>query len=154
MAVTVGVNGMSVVHVGSGGVSIAPLNFCKFQAGPAVAVAPFPNSAQSKDLVKGTRKVKCDAQSVAIDGSAFDPSKGDDAGRLGGVASGKNKGKAEFVNFSFDVKFEGKPVARAMDPMLHNDKNTPPVPVLQGPLLVTLAPIDEKRVCVICDKEF
>ena len=35
--------------------------------------------------------------------------------------------------FSMDVKFEGKNVCRAFDIMLHNDKNTPPFPVLQGP---------------------
>jgi hypothetical protein len=57
--------------------------------------------------------------------------------------SGKTKGKAEFVNFSFDVKFEGKGVARAFDLMLHNDKNTPPFPVIQGPVIVvaTYSPI-------------
>ena len=67
----------------------------------------------------------------------------------GGVASNKIKGKAEFVMFSFDVKFEGKNVCRAFDIMLHNDKNTPPFPVLQGPV-VALA--TAKPVCLICDK--
>ena len=35
-------------------------------------------------------------------------STGDEAGSAGGVVSSKIKGKAEFVLFSFDVKFEGK----------------------------------------------
>jgi hypothetical protein len=43
--------------------------------------------------------------------------------------------EAEFINFSFDVQFEGKNVPRAMDLMLRNDKNTPPVPVIQGPII-------------------
>ena len=35
----------------------------------------------------------------------------------GGVASNKIKGKAEFVNFSFNVKSEGKNVPRALNLM-------------------------------------
>jgi hypothetical protein len=76
-------------------------------------------------------------------------STGDEAGSLLGVASNKIKGKAEFVNFSFDVFFEGKNVARAMDLMLHNDKNTPPFPVMQGPVI---AMAGEKAVCLHCGK--
>lgn len=156
---TVGVNGMSVVHKGSGGVSIAPVDVCKMQAGPAVVPLPLPNIAKSEDLAKGTRKVKCDGFSVAIDGSVFSQSTGDEAGSLGGVVSGKTKGKAELVLFSMDVKFEGKGVARAMDTMLHNDKNTPPAPILQGP--VVAAPEspdaareeqDEEEECRLCKK--
>ncbi len=64
-------------------------------------------------------------------------------------ASLHTKGKAEFVNFSFDVKFEGKNVCRAFDLMLHNDKNTPPFPVLQGP---AVAVATARPVCLICDK--
>jgi len=76
-------------------------------------------------------------------------STGDEAGSAGGgVVSSKNKGKAEFVNYSFDVKVEGKNVARSLDLMLHNDKNTPPFPVLQPPLIVVpiiLAPEEEEE---------
>lgn len=78
-------------------------------------------------------------------------STGDEAGTLFGVVSNKVKGKAEFVNFSFDVKFEGKNVARAFDLMLHNDKNTPPFPVIQGPAMAMGA---DKGVCYICDEPF
>ena len=77
-------------------------------------------------------------------------STGDEAGSAGGgVVSNKIKGKAEFVNFSFDVKFEGKNVARAFDLMLHNDKNTLPVPVMQGPVI---AMGEDKGECYICGK--
>ena len=58
------------------------------------------------------------------------------------------KGKAEFVNYSFDVMFEGKNVARAMDLMLHNNKNTPPFPVIQGPVI---AMGGEKGNCYVCE---
>jgi len=138
MPVTVGVNNLSVVHKGSGGVTIAFPDVCKTPAPPAPPVPiPYPNIAQSTDTAKGSKKVKCDGNSICLKDSNFSMSTGDEAGSAGGgVASNKIKGKAEFVLFSFDVKVEGKNVARAFDLMLHNDKNTPPFPVLQPPIVV------------------
>jgi hypothetical protein len=97
----------------------------------------------SSDTAKGTKKVKADGNPVCVKDSNFSTSTGDEAGSAGGVASSKTKGKAEFVNFSFDVKFEGKNVCRAFDLMLHNDKNTPPFPVLQMPIITM--PLIEKE---------
>lgn len=80
-------------------------------------------------------------------------STGDEAGTAGGgVVSNKIKGKAEFVNFSFDVLVEGKNVARALDLMLHNDKNTPPFPVVQGPIIALPPP--GKITCWCCGKDY
>ena len=71
------------------------------------------------------------------------------ANPLAGNADAIAKGKAEFINFSFDVKVEGKNVPRALDLMLHNDKNTPPMPVIQPPLialpLMTSETSEEKK---------
>ena len=153
MAVTVGVNGMSVVHASSSGITIAFPDVCLTTIIVPVPI-PYPNIAQSSDTAKGTKKVKCDGEKACVESSNFKMSMGDEAGSVGGVASGKIKGKAEFVNYSFDVKFEGKGVARAFDLMLHNDKNTPPFPVLQGPVVaVPGSGGDEKVKCVICEKE-
>lgn len=136
MGVTVGVNNLSVVHGSSSGISMAFPDVCKTPAPPAPPIPiPYPNIAQSSDTDAGSSKVTCDGNPVCLKDSNFKTSSGDEAGSLFGVASNKNKGKAEFVNYSFDVKFEGKNVARAMDLMLHNDKNTPPFPVMQAPLL-------------------
>jgi hypothetical protein len=136
MPVTVGVNFMSVVHAGSNGISIAFPDVCKTPAPPAPFVPiPYPNIAQSSDTAAGASTVKCDGNPPCVKDSNFKMSTGDEAGSLLGIASSKIKGKAEFVNFSFDVKFDGKNVARALDLMLHNDKNTPPFPVLQGPVI-------------------
>ena len=96
---------------------------------------PYPNIAKSSDTDKGTKKVKIDGNPVCVKDSNFKTSTGDEAGTVKGVASSKTKGKAEYVNYSMDVKFEGKNVPRAMDIMLHNDKNTPPFPVIQPPLI-------------------
>ena len=149
MAVTVGVNFLSVVHKSSNGVSIAFPDVCKTPAPPAPFVPiPYPNIAKSSDTAKGTKKVKCDGNPVCTKDSNFSMSTGDEAGSAGGgIISSKIKGKAEFLMFSFDVKFEGKNVCRAFDIMLHNDKNTPPFPVLQGPVVAMGKP---KPVCSVC----
>ena len=151
MGVTVGVNNLSVVHKSSSGVTIAFPDVCKTQCGPPVVPIPYPNIAKSSDTAKGTKKVKADGNPVCVKDSNFSTSVGDEPGALKGVASSKTKGKAEFVNYSMDVKFEGKNVARAFDLMLHNDKNTPPFPVLQAPIIVIAT--DEKPVCLICNKD-
>lgn len=150
MTVTVGVNFLSVVHKASNGVTIAFPDVCKTPTPAGPIPIPYPNIAKSSDTDKGTKKVKCDGQSTCVKDSNFKMSTGDEAGSAGGVASSKIKGKAEFILFSFDVKFEGKNVARAFDLMLHNDKNTPPFPVLQGPVIVV--PGMDSPECVICGK--
>ncbi len=153
MSVTVGVNGLSVVHAGSSGTTIAFPDVCKTPSPAGPVPIPYPNVAMSSDADKAAKKVKCDGEPVCLKDSNFKTSTGDEAGQAGGgVASSKTKGKAEFVNFSFDVKIEGKNVPRAFDLMLHNDKNTPPFPVLQGPVIAM--PPDEKPVCVLCGEEF
>lgn len=151
MGVTVGANSLSVVHKSSSGVTIAFPDVCKTPSPGGPIPIPYPNVAKSSDTSKGTKKVKCDGNPVCHKGSNFSMSVGDEAGSAGGgVASNKFKGKAEFVNFSFDVKVEGNNIARAFDLMLHNDKNTPPFPVLQGPVIKM--PSSAKRTCSVCDK--
>lgn len=153
MGVTVGVNYLSVVHKSSNGLTIAFPDVCKTPTPAGPVPIPYPNIAKSSDTSKGSKKVKCDGKPICLKDSNFSMSTGDEAGSAGGgVASNKIKGKAEFINFSFDVKVEGKNVARAFDMMLHNDKNTPPVPVLQPPIIVIIP--EMKPICLICDKEF
>src|SRR5215469_13275933 len=137
MPVTFGVNFMSVVHAGSNGISQAFPDVCKTPAPPAPSPipVPYPNIAQSSDTAQGASTVSCDGNPVCVQDSNFMVSTGDEAGSLLGVASNKIKGKAEFVSFSFDVKFD--------------DKNAPPFPVIQGPLM---AMGDDKGTCYFCGK--
>jgi len=151
VGVSVGVNSLSVVHADSGGKTVAFPDVCKTPSPAGPVPIPYPNIAMSSDTAKGTTKVKCDGNPVCVKDSNFSTSTGDEAGTAGGgVASNKTKGKAEFVLFSMDVKFEGKNFCRAFDTMLHNDKNTPPFPLLQGPV-VAVAKADP--VCLVCDKK-
>lgn len=152
MGVSVGVNKLSVVHKDSSGTTIAFPDVCKTPSPAGPIPIPYPNIAKSSDTASGASTVKADGNPICVKDSNFSTSTGDEAGSAGGgVVSNKIKGKAEFVNFSFDVKAEGKNVCRALDLMLHNDKNTPPFPVLQGPVMAV--PKDEKPKCLICDKE-
>jgi Domain of unknown function (DUF4150) len=148
----VGVNKMSVVKEDSNGKTIAFPDVCKTPSPAGPIPIPYPNVAQSSDTAKGTKKVTVGDKPVCVKDSNFSTSTGDEAGSAGGgVASNKTKGKAEFVNFSFDVQFEGKNVARAMDLVLHNDKNTPPTPLIQGPVVASGQSEDECK-CDFCGK--
>ena len=152
MPATVGVNFLSVVHASSNGTSIAFPDVCQTPAPPAPFVPiPYPNIAMSSDTAKGSKKVKMDGNPVCTKDSNFSMSTGDEAGSAGGgIVSSKIKGKAEFVLFSFDVKIEGKNAVRSFDIMLHNDKNTPPFPVLQPPVIALAMP--PTPTCIICGK--
>jgi hypothetical protein len=153
MAATVGVNKLSIVNADSGGTTIAFPDVCKTPSPGGPIPIPYPNIARSADTAKGTKNVKVEGKPVCVKDSNFKTSTGDEAGTAGGgVASSKTKGKAEFVNFSFDVKFEGKGVARSFDLMLHNDKNTPPFPVLQKPV-VALPKTAGDAHCLCCKKK-
>ena len=151
MPVSVGVNFMSVVHEGSGGVTVVFPDVCKTPAAPAPPIpVPYPNVARSADAAKTARSVQADGHPLCTKGSCFRTSTGDEAGTLGGVASSTTKGQARFVNYALDVQVEGKPVPRALDLMLHNDQNAPPTPLGQGP--VVALPRTEPPLCPICEQ--
>jgi len=115
------VNGLTIVHQGSNGVALASApDVCKTPAPGGPVPLPYPNLARSADLVDGTTTVKVEGHSVAVSGCAFGTSTGDEPGSAGGVASGVTKGKAKFLNYSFDVKCEGKSACRLSDPMSMN----------------------------------
>lgn len=152
MGVTVGVNNRTVVHKSSGGITIAAPDVCKTPSPAGPIPIPYPNIAKSGDTAKGSKKVKMDGNPIMLKDSNFSTSVGDEAGTAGGgVASNTTKGKAEFVNYSFDVKVEGKNVPRQLDPMIHNKQsapNTPPTPLIQPPLIAV-----SKIVCPCCQKD-
>ena len=123
-------------------VAAALLTICFLASGNHGALADGPGdngpscTSCTTTCIGAPKNTTCDGNPVCVKDSNFKMSTGDEAGSAGGgVASNKIKGKAEFVNYSFDVKIEGKNVPRAFDLMLHNDKNTPPFPVLQQPIV-------------------
>lgn len=139
MAATMNANNRTVVHKSSNGVATNFPDVCKTQCGPPVVPIPYPNIAMSSNTADGSKSVKVDGNPIMLKGSNFSTSTGDEPGALGGVASGCIKGKAEFINYSFDVKVEGKNVPRLGDMMMQNKRssfNTPPMPEVQPPMVV------------------
>jgi len=137
------VNLMTVVHKSTSGMAIFFPDVCLTPAPPSPSPIPipYPNIAQSSDTDEGTTTVKIDGNPIMVQDAKFKQSSGDEAGSAMGVVSGKNKGKAEFILFSFDVKVDGKSVCRLLDLMVGNEMsgkppNTPPSPELQAPLVV------------------
>lgn len=121
MGTKVFANMRGVVHQDSGGMSMVFPDVCKTPS-PPVPI-PYPNIAQASDTSAGPKKVTTDGKMPMVKGAKYSKSSGDEAGTLGGVVSGCNKGEAEFMMYSFDVKFEGKNVCRLGDPLFHNKKN-------------------------------
>lgn len=142
MPATVVVNFMTVVHASSNGMVMFFPDVCLTPAPPAPPIPlPYPNIAMSSDTDEGSSTVKMDGNPIMIQDSKFKQSSGDEPGSLKGVVSVNTKGKAEFINFSFDVKVDGKMTARLLDPMIGNElmgkpPNTPPSPEMQPPLVV------------------
>jgi hypothetical protein len=128
MPVTVKVNGMfnSVVHKGSNGVSIATLpDVCKTPSPGGPVPIPYPNISQAAMLAKGTTTVKADGgMMIAIKGSEFSMSNGDNAGVAGGVVSSTFMKESTWILYSFDVKMDGQNACRFMDKKFQNHQNT------------------------------
>lgn len=123
MGSTVFANMMGISHKNSGAMSLVFPDVCNTPTPGGPVPIPYPNLAQSTNVASGSKKVKIQGQMATIKGCNYSISTGDEAGSVGGVASGKIKGKAEFVLYSFDVKIEGKNACRMGDMMTHNDKN-------------------------------
>ena len=125
MGQTTFANVMGIAHKGSGGMSIAFPDVCKTPAPPSPSPIPipYPNIAQSSDTSDGPSSVTTDGKMPMVKGAKYSKSSGDEPGTIGGIISGVNRDEAEFMMYSFDVKFEGKNVCRLADPLFHNDKN-------------------------------
>ncbi len=122
---TVFANKQGVSSANSGATASNTLpDVCLTQIGNAVVPIPYSNTAQSSDLKDGSKTVHVDKASAAIDGCSYSKSTGDEAGNKKGIISGTKGDKAEFGNYSFDVKIEGKGVCRNTDLTMHNNRNT------------------------------
>lgn len=124
------INGRTAVHKDSGG-KLTTIDVCLTTIVPTVVPIPYVNNAKSSDITGVAGSVKINGKGAATIKSKFSKSKGDKPGDKRGIISGTNDGKAEFIMGSFNVMIEGKPAARQGDPMISNNKNTPPMPLMQ-----------------------
>lgn len=122
--ITININGLTLCHKGSGGVTHNTLpDVCKT---PGLGIPiPYENEAYSADLTNGTSSVFADGGNmIANFGSQFARSVFDEPGSMGGIISGTNRAEASWISHSFDVFFEKKPACRLTDKMWMNHKNT------------------------------
>lgn len=128
MPVTIKVNGAanSLVHKGSNGISVATIpDVCKTPSPGGPVPIPYPNISQSITLAKGTTTVKADGgMMIAIKGSEFSLSNGDNPGVAGGVKSNTFMKESTWILYSFDVKMDGKNACRLTDKKFQNHENT------------------------------
>lgn len=140
MAVTVNINGLSSVHQTSGGIATATLpDVCKTP--PSATPVPYPNVAQSTDLIGGTATITVDGSSAAVQSSMFVRSTGDEAGSLGGVVSQVFAMEATFLSFSPTVLMEGQGACRLTDKMLMNKANTACMLGLLNPVILDMSKV-------------
>ena len=152
MTVTVKVNGTanSLAHKGSNGISMATIpDVCKTPSPGGPIPIPYPNISQSATLDKGTTTVKADGgMMIAIKGSEFSLSNGDNAGVAGGVKSSTFMKESTWILYSFDVKMDGSNACRLSDKKFQNHENTAdlggfivsPVNVLEGEVVLDCRP--------------
>lgn len=127
MALTVSANSLSIIHKGSKGRAMGTIpNICKtpFPSPPGPLPLPYPSIGESKDLKMGSILTKIEGESVAVFGSTFEKTTGDQPGALGGIVSGTTSDASFFISFSPDVIVESRPVCRKTDQMLMNKFNT------------------------------
>ncbi len=152
MPVTVKVNGVanSLVHKGSNAISTATIpDVCKTPSPGGPVPIPYPNISQSITLDKGTTTVKADGgMMIAIKGSEFSLSNGDNAGVAGGVTSSTFMKESTWILYSFDVKMDGQNACRLTDKKFHNHENTVNLggalqaPVVVGSLLMSIVELN------------
>lgn len=123
MGQTTFANSRGITHKGSGGMSIVFPDVCKTPTPAGPVPIPYPNIGKASDTSKGPKKVKTDKKMPMVKGAKYSRTMGDEAGTAKGIISSTNMDVAEFMMYSFDVKFEGKNVCRLGDPMWHNKKN-------------------------------
>lgn len=124
------INGRTAVHADSGGV-LNTIDVCLTQIGNSVVPIPYPNVAQSKDADKTASSVIINGNPACTKDSVFSKSKGDEPGNKKGVKSGTKGDEASFIMGSNNVFIEGVAAVRAMDMMVSNKQNTPPMPLIQ-----------------------
>jgi Domain of unknown function (DUF4150) len=128
MGAAVFANGMEISSKSMGGKSICEFPDVCFTppetpATPPGVPIPYPNTALASDTSEGSTSVQIGGEEVMLKNkSYFKTSSGDEAGAATkkGLVTSTNKGKAYFVAWSMDVKFEGENVVRHLDMTTHN----------------------------------
>ncbi len=124
MGTKVFANGRGIATEDGGGQSIVFPDVCKTPSPGGPIPLPYPNIGRSADASDGPKTVSVNGKIPMVKDAKYGSTKGDEAGTAGGgVLSNSTQGPAEFMQYSFDVKFEGRNACRLGDPLFHNKKN-------------------------------
>jgi len=107
----------------SSGICFAFPDVCKTPTPGGPIPIPYPNIGDLSQADKTSENVKINGKPIILEDSEIPSSNGDEAGSIGGVVSGKIKGKVTFTTYSSTVKVEGKGVVRMGDTTQQNDDN-------------------------------
>jgi hypothetical protein len=119
------VNGLGLTYKGTIGMSSATIpDVCKTPSPGGPIPIPYPNFASQSSLSNGTKTVKAKGKMVAVKGSQYGRSNGDEAGTAGGIKSSVNMKATDWITYSFDVKMDGENACRHTDKKFHNNQNT------------------------------
>ncbi len=147
-------NTRSVVHKGDSLTNVCAIpDVCKTPTPGGPIPIPYINVAFNRNLTKGTKKVRIAGNPIAIAKSKLSTSTGDEPGTLGGIVSGKFKGKMAWGTSSMNVKAEGKGVVRFMDITLHNGNTYNSGWTQIGNVAVTFDAYGDDTQCEVCKKD-
>lgn len=147
-------NTRSVVHKGDSLTNVCAIpDVCKTPTPGGPIPIPYINIAFNRNLTKGTKKVRIAGNAIAIAKSKLSTSTGDEPGTLGGIVSGKFKGKMAWGTSSPNVKAEGKGVVRFMDITLHNGNTYNSGWTQIGNVAVTFDAYGDDTQCEVCGKD-
>jgi Toxin PAAR-like domain len=119
------VNGLGLTYKGTVGISSATMpDVCKTPSPGGPVPVPYPNIADQSSLTDGTTTVKAHGEMIAVKGSHYGRSNGDEAGTAGGVKSNVNMKATDWITYSFDVQLDGQNACRHTDKKFHNNQNT------------------------------
>jgi len=139
------VNGLGLTYKGTIGISMATIpDVCKTPSPAGPVPIPYPNIATQSSLKGGTTTVKAKGKMIAVKGSQYSRSNGDEAGTAGGVKSSVNMKATDWITYSFDVKIDGKNACRHTDKKFHNNKNTVDLAGQMDPIPPGLSREDQK----------
>lgn len=89
---------------------------------------------------------------IAIKGSEFSLSNGDEPGVAGGVKSSTFMKESTWILYSFDVKMDGQNACRLTDKKFQNHQNTADLGGYIAPI-VTLTPDEQRELDQICSQK-
>ncbi|MDQ2067069.1 DUF4150 domain-containing protein [Xinfangfangia sp. CPCC 101601] len=118
------INGLGLTYKSTIGISMATIpDVCKTPSPGGPIPIPYPNIAQQSSLKGGTTTVKAKSNMIAIKGSQYGSSNGDEPGTAGGVKSSVTMKATDWITYSFDVKMDGQNACRHTDKKFHNNQN-------------------------------